>query len=45
MFICDEVRDTLVQTSIPVKKLERIKNVTVDNFKGERLAIDIKCTP
>lgn len=37
VFICDEVRDTLAQTSIPVKKLERIKNVTVDNFKGKDL--------
>ena len=39
VFICDEVRDTLVQTSIPVKKLERIKNVTVDNFKGKDLQL------
>lgn len=39
VFICDEVRDTLAQTSIPVKKLERIKNVTVDNFKGKDLQL------
>ena len=39
VFICDEVRDTLAQTSIPVKKLERIKNITVDNFKGKDLQL------
>ena len=39
MFICDEVRDTLEQTSIPVKKLERIKNVTVDNYNGKDLQL------
>ena len=39
VFICDEVRNTLAQTSIPVKKLERIKNVTVDNFKEKDLQL------
>ena len=39
VFICDEVRDTLEQTSIPVKKLERIKNVTVDNYNGKDLQL------
>lgn len=39
VFICDEVIDTLAQTNIPVKKLERIKNVTVDNFQGKDLQL------
>ena len=33
------MRDTLEQTSIPVKKLERIKNVTVDNYNGKDLQL------
>ncbi len=39
VFICDEVIDSLAQTNIPVKKLERIKNVTVDNFQGKDLQL------
>lgn len=39
VFICDEVRDTLAQTTIPAKKLERIKSITVDNFKGKDLQL------
>lgn len=39
VFICDEVIDTLTQTNIPVKKLEKIKNVTVDNFEGKDLQL------
>ena len=39
VFICDEVIDTLAQTNIPVKKLERIKNITVDNFQGKDLQL------
>ena len=39
VFICDEVTDTLTQTNIPVKKLERIKNVTADNFEGKDLQL------
>lgn len=39
VFICDEVRNTLAETSIPSKKLEKIKNVTVDNFKGNDLQL------
>ncbi|MBQ4522466.1 MAG: alpha/beta fold hydrolase [Lachnospiraceae bacterium] len=39
VFICDEVIDTLTHTNIPVKKLERIKNVTVDNFEGKDLQL------
>ena len=39
VFICDEVRNTLTETGIPMKKLEKIKNVTVDNFKGNDLQL------
>ena len=39
VFICDEVRNTLAETGIPMKKLEKIKNVTVDNFKGNDLQL------
>lgn len=39
VFICNEVIDTLAQTNISVKKLERIKNVTVDNFQGKDLQL------
>ena len=39
VFLCDEVRDALAQTSISVKKLERIKNVTVDNYEGKDLQL------
>ena len=39
VFICDEVRDTLAKTTIPVKKLERIKSITIDNFKGKDLQL------
>jgi len=33
VFIYDEVRNTLAETNIPMKKLEIIKKVTVSNFK------------
>lgn len=39
VFICDEVRNTLAETGIPMNKLEKIKNVTVDNFKGNDLQL------
>lgn len=39
VFICDEVRDALSQTSISVKKMERIKNITKDNFIGKDLQL------
>lgn len=39
VFICNEVIDTLAQTNISMKKLERIKNVTVDNFQGKDLQL------
>lgn len=39
VFICNEVIDTLAQTNIPLKKLERIKTVTADNFQGKDLQL------
>ena len=39
VFICDEVIDALDQTNIPVEKLEKIKNVTIDNFEGKDLQL------
>lgn len=39
VFICDEVRNTLAETNIPMKKLEIIKNVTVNNFKEKDLQL------
>lgn len=39
VFICDEVKDVLAKTCISKKKLERIKNVSVDNFKGKDLQL------
>lgn len=39
VFICDEVKNTLSKSNISKKKLERIKNVTVDNFTGKDLQL------
>ena len=39
VFICDEVRNTLAENNIPIKKLEIVKNVTVDNFKEKDLQL------
>ena len=39
VFICDEVRNTLAQTNIPNKKLERIKNVTLKNYTEKDLQL------
>ncbi len=39
IFICDEVRDTLANTTIPAKKLEKIKSITVDNCRGKDLQL------
>ena len=39
VFICDEVKNTLSQTKIPKKKMERINNLTVDNFSGKDLQL------
>lgn len=37
VFICDEVKNTLCKNSIPKKKLDRINNITVENFTGKDL--------
>lgn len=39
VFICDEVKKALYQSAISKKKLERINNVTVDNFSGKDLQL------
>lgn len=39
VFICDEVKNALSQTKIPKKKMERINNLTVDNFSGKDLQL------
>lgn len=39
IFICDEVMDTLFQTKISKKKLERLKTVTTDHFTGKDLQL------
>lgn len=39
VFICDEVKNALCQSGIPKKKLERINNVTVENFSGKDLKL------
>jgi len=39
VFICDEVKDALAQTGISAKKLERVRNLTVDNFTGNDLQL------
>ncbi len=39
VFLCDEVKNTLAKTSISAKKLERIRNLTVDNFAGNDLQL------
>lgn len=39
VFFCNEVIDTLAQTSISKKKLERIRNLTSDNFTEKDLQL------
>ena len=39
VFICDEVKNTLCKSGISKKKLDRINNVTVENFKGKDLQL------
>lgn len=39
VFICDEVKNALAQSNISSKKLERIKSVTIDNFKEKDLQL------
>ena len=39
VFICEEVKNTLCQSGIPKKKLERINNITVENFTGKDLQL------
>lgn len=39
VFICDEVKNTLCKNGIPKKKLDRINNITVENFTGKDLQL------
>ncbi len=39
VFFCNEVTDTLAQTGIPKKKLEKIRNMTADSFTGKDLQL------
>lgn len=39
VFICDEVKNSLCKSRIPKKKLDRINNVTVENFTGKDLQL------
>lgn len=39
VFICDEVKNTLCKSGIPKKNLDRINNVTVENFTGKDLQL------
>lgn len=39
VFICDEVKNTLCKSGISKKKLDRINNITVDNFTGKDLQL------
>lgn len=39
VFICDEVKDALAQSNISKKKLERIRNITIDNYTGKDLQL------
>ena len=39
VFICDEVKNTLCKSSITKKKLDRINNITVENFTGKDLQL------
>jgi pimeloyl-ACP methyl ester carboxylesterase len=39
VFLCDEVLDALKETNIAQKKLERIRNITPDNFEGKDLQL------
>lgn len=39
MFICDEVKNALAQTKISNKKLEKINNLTLENFTPKDLQL------
>lgn len=39
VFICDEVKNALYQSRIPKKKLEKINNVTLDNYSDKDLQL------
>ena len=39
VFICDEMKNTLCKSGIPKKKLDRINNVTVENFTSKDLQL------
>lgn len=39
VFICDEVKEVLAKSNISKKKLERIRNITIDNFIGKDLQL------
>ena len=39
VFICDEVKNALSQTKISKKKMDRINNLTVDNYSGKDLQL------
>lgn len=39
VFICDEVKNALCQSGIPKKKLEKINDVTVENFTSKDLQL------
>lgn len=39
VFICDEVKNTLCKSGITKKKLDRINNITVENFTGKDLQL------
>lgn len=39
VLICDEVKNALCQSGIPKRKLERIQNVTVENFSHKDLEL------
>lgn len=39
VFICDEVKEVLAKSNISKKKLERIRNITIENFTGKDLQL------
>lgn len=39
VFICDEVKEALDKSNISKKKLERIRNITIENFAGKDLQL------
>lgn len=39
VFICDEVKNALSQSNISKKKLQRIRNITTENFTGKDLQL------